>query len=93
MRLKKERIQSLSKVLAIHLMESGSIRFGKAKETLARAIEQIITNELLVEDRLEAEARKLLESYETQIEKGDVDPHRMLQMIKKQLAKEKGIVL
>lgn len=74
-------------------MESGMVRFGKSKETLFDLMEKIITNELSVEDRLEAEARKLLESYEAQIEKGDVDPHKMLLMIKKQLAREKGVIL
>ncbi len=93
MRLKKERIQSLSKMLVNDLLESGAIQFGKSKEDLAGKIERIIINELMVEDRLEAEARKLLESYESQIEKGNLDPHQMLQMIKKQLAKDKDIIL
>ena len=93
MRLKKERVQSLARVLSDHLLESGAIQYSRSKETLSGAIEQIIIQELSVEDRLEAEARLLLESYEAQIEAGNVDPHQMLQMIKKQLAKDQDIIL
>lgn len=93
MKLKKDRVRSLSRVLCRHLLDSGVIRFSKSEEILAGTIEQIITDELRVEDRLEVEARRILESYESQIQAGNMDPHQMLQMIKKQLAKDQDIIL
>ncbi len=93
MKLKKDRVRSLSRVLCRHLLDSGAIRFSKSEEMLAGTIEQIITDELRVEDRLEVEARRILESYESQIQAGNMDPHQMLQMIKKQLAKDQDIIL
>ncbi|HSG06303.1 MAG TPA: DUF507 family protein [Nitrospiria bacterium] len=93
MRLKKERITALSKAVLEHLLEAGAVRVEAGGERPDLTIERTITEELLVEDRLDAEVRKILDSYESEIAKGNVDPHQMFLMVKKQLAKERGIIL
>lgn len=60
---------------------------------LASKISQIITEDLMVEERLEAEVRQILKSHASEIQRGDADFHKMFLMIKKKLAKERGIIL
>ena len=93
MRLKKERIAALAHALADRLTERQAIRLRASKTDLVSSLEQIITDELMIEDRLDAEVRQILDTYKAQIERGQVDERKMFLMIKKQLAKERGIVL
>jgi len=93
MRLKKERITALVQTLVDQLTEQQAIRLEASKAELISSLEKIITEELLIEDRLEAEVRQILETYRVQIEKGQVDERKMFLMIKKQLAKERGVIL
>jgi hypothetical protein len=93
MRLKKERITALAQTLIDQLTEQHAIRLEASKAETISSLEQIITEELMIEDRLDAEVRKILETYRVQIERGQVDERKMFLMIKKQLAKERGIIL
>ncbi|HET6466591.1 MAG TPA: DUF507 family protein [Nitrospiria bacterium] len=93
MRLKKERITALAQTLVDQLTEQQAIRLGASKAETISSLEQIITEELMIEDRLDAEVRQILETYRVQIERGQVDERKIFLMIKKQLAKERGIIL
>lgn len=93
MRLKKERITALAETLVDRLTAQRFVRPEAPKPELASSLERIITNELMIEDRLDAEVRRILETYRVQIEKGQVDERKMFLMIKKQLAKDRGILL
>jgi hypothetical protein len=93
MRLKKERIAAVAQILVDHLTEQRAIRPEAPKAELVLSLEQIITDELMIEDRLDAEVRQMLDTYKAQIEKGQVDERKMFLMIKKQLAKERGMIL
>lgn len=52
-----------------------------------------MTEELMVEDRLNAEVRRMMQPYERQIEQGQVDYQKMFTMIKQKLVRERGIIL
>jgi hypothetical protein len=93
MRLKKERITALAQTLIDQLTEQKAIRLETSKAETISSLEQLITEELMIEDRLDAEVRQILETYRVQIEKGQVDERKMFLMIKKQLAKDRGIIL
>ena len=56
-------------------------------------IDHAILEELSVEDRLNAEVRKLLNVYEQGIERGHMDYQRMFTLVKSKLARERGIIL
>jgi len=56
-------------------------------------LDRTITDELLVEDRLNAEVRELMKRYATEIERGQVDYQKMFTMIKNKLVKERGLIL
>jgi hypothetical protein len=55
-------------------------------------MQEIFIQDLKVEDAINREAEKILAQYEAQM--GDkVDRQKMFQMIKKQLIKDKGVVI
>ena len=93
MKLSKDRIGILTRELVKRLTAGRYIVVDIPESELTRKITEIITEELMMEDRIEAEARQILKSYESDIQKGDVDSHKMFLMIKKKLAKERGIIL
>ena len=93
MRLKRDHIAIIARTLVEQLIDHKAIRLNIPKADLVASVEQVITEELSLEDRLDAEARKILEKYEGEIEKGEMDERKMFLMIKKQLAKDRGVIL
>lgn len=93
MKLSRERVGLLAKAIVEGLLREKLIASPQNKEELTRRVEAVITEELMVEDRLNAEVEKILKSYEGEIEKGNLDYRKMFQMVKSQLVKERGIVL
>jgi len=93
MRLTKERIHQIANSLAEHFFSGEVLSTTLPKDQLVTKVEQMITAELMIEDLLNDEVRELLKAYESQIEKGQVDYHKMFLMVKRQLAKERGIIL
>lgn len=93
MRLAKERITHIAKALTRRLAQGGYIEPQIPAEELTGRIDQIITEEFMIEDRLNKEVAELLKAHEKEIEKGNIDYNTMFSMIKKKLVKEKGIIL
>ena len=93
MKLSKERVASLAASLADTLTAGGMIEPVGDRKTLAGSLERVITDELSVEDRINAEAKELVRKYEAEIAKGHLNEHQVFLMIKKQLVKEKGAIL
>lgn len=93
MKLAKERIATLSKLLVETLLDEGLIASSSKKELLIGKIESVILDDLQVEDRLNAEVKEILKGYEKEIDQGNVDYQRMFQMIKKQLIKDRNLVI
>lgn len=63
------------------------------RDQLAQAVEQLITEELSVEDRVNEEVREVLKQYETEIDKGRLDYRKLFDLTKKKLVAERNIVL
>jgi hypothetical protein len=93
MKLSKERITHLAESLASHLQQQGHVELTGAKKPLIDILDRAITEELLIEDRLNAEVRGLMKQYEAEIERGGVDYQKMFTMIKTKLVKERGLIL
>ena len=75
------------------LQEEGQIELIGEREGFVAVLDQAITHELSLEDRVNAEVRQLLKAYEQQIEQGQVDYQKMFQMVKQKLVRERGIIL
>ncbi len=59
----------------------------------AQGIARVITDELLVEDKLNEEVREILSQHTSQMERSDITYSDMFKKTKRELAKKKGIVL
>ncbi|HET7438694.1 MAG TPA: DUF507 family protein [Nitrospira sp.] len=93
MRLSKERVKHMSETLAARLVHEGHVELTGQHNALVEALDHVVTEELSIEDRLNAEVRQLLKGYERQIESGQVDYQKMFTMIKQKLVRERGIIL
>lgn len=62
------------------------------KQTFLRAVE-VIKAEFERERQIELEAKGMVEQLERQNPSGSFEPHKMYLMIKKKLAKDKGLIL
>jgi hypothetical protein len=93
MRLSKERVHHIAESLATRLQQEGQVTIVGDRKAFVQEINHAILEELSVEDRLNAEVRQLLNAYEQDIERGQVDYQRMFTMVKTKLARERGIIL
>ena len=93
MKLSKERVDHLAETLLARLQEEEFVKVEANHKSVAEALSRAITEELLVEDRINDEVRELMKAYETEIEKGRVDYQKMFSMIKKKLIQDRGLIL
>ncbi len=93
MRLNKEMIKLVSNKLARSLLEEELIIFTEESSKLEEFLNNIITEDLRVEDRLNEEVKNIMASYATEIDRGNVDYREIFTMIKKKLIRERDLVL
>tara|TARA_B100000686_G_C16191384_1_gene666004 strand:- start:206 stop:487 length:282 start_codon:yes stop_codon:yes gene_type:complete len=93
MRLTEKNIDRISKKISDHLLDNDFIIWEGGKEKLAIIIGSIITEDLMVEDRLNEEVKMLLESKTKEYERSMMDYGRVFQMVKSKLVRERGLIL
>ncbi|MBI5184013.1 MAG: DUF507 family protein [Nitrospinae bacterium] len=93
MRLKKEMIQYISQSITTSMIKKGYVHPIVDEKDIYTAITHVITEDLMVEDRLDEEVKEILERYRDDIDKRNVDYRNMFQMIKKKLIEERGLIL
>lgn len=93
MRLKENEIEYTAwRVLKI-LKDRDEIIFLDSEEPVLQLLIDTLTGELKMEDDLNREVEEKLEKYQSEIQRDSVDGRRMFQLVKKQLAKERKIIL
>jgi hypothetical protein len=92
-KLPKGRVSRLAGMLTTRLQEEGYLELTGEGGAVVAALDRAITDELMVEDRLNAEVRELMKAYEAEIEKGHVDYQKMFTMIKNKLVKDRNLIL
>lgn len=94
MRLKDDQIVRLAEKILNDLTTSQLITLKQERGALLAAMREAILADIRVEQTLERDAENLLEQTLKSVGGGrDIDRHKMLQMIKVKLAKERKIVL
>jgi hypothetical protein len=93
MRIHKGLVPVLSREILEDLLKRGQIELKVSKEKIEKLLEELILDELMVEDRLNAEVRELLKQYDSEIEQGRLDYRRLFEMTKKKLVRERNIIL
>ena len=93
MRLSKEMITIVSNKLVRSLLKEELIIFTEDSSKLEECLNNIITDDLKVEDRLNEEVKNIMASYATEIDRGNVDYREIFTMIKKKLIRKRDLVL
>lgn len=93
MRLKKEHIDRISSLILKNLQSKKLITPRVPEPKILAKIVETITADMHAEDKLDNDARKMMDTYRQQILSGSLDERKVFQMIKKQLAKERKMIL
>jgi hypothetical protein len=92
MRLTAEEIQYVSRKIVKTLVGEGKLEVD-SEPRIVDGIARVITEELQIEDRLNEEVREVLIQHASEMERSNVTYTEMFKMLKKKMAREKGIVL
>ncbi len=92
MRLSPDEIQFISRKIVKTLVGAGRLEVDDESRAVD-GIARVITDELMIEDRLNEEAREVLAQHMTQMERSDITYSEMFKKVKRELAKQKGIIL
>ena len=86
-------IEKISKKMVKARIAGEHIIWEDRPEKLETIINQLITDDLMVEDRLNDEVKTLLESRTKDYEREMMDYGRVFQMVKQKLVRERGLIL
>jgi hypothetical protein len=92
MRLTPDEVQFISRKIVKTLTSEGKLEVDDAAQ-VTTGIAKVITDELAVEDRLNEEVREVLVQHSSEMERSNVTYTEMFKMLKKKMAREKGIIL
>jgi hypothetical protein len=92
MRLTSDEIEYISRKIVKTLVGEGKLEVDSESRVVA-AIGKVITEELMVEDRLNEEVRETLIQHSSEMERSNVTYTEMFKMLKRKMAREKGIIL
>lgn len=93
MKLSPSRVERLTAQIVDLLAEQDDIRLQADDAKLLHGVREIITDELLVEERLEADVRNLLDNYRNDIAAGRLDYNELYRKTKARLLRERNIIL
>jgi hypothetical protein len=93
MRLPKEMIKHIADAIAANLESKGLVEYEQPKDAIAAKIAEVITADMVAEDKLNEDVKKLLSAHEAEIARGQMDYRKVFELTKQKLAKERGIVL
>lgn len=93
MRLSKAKIEDLSERLVDCFAEIEGVMFQGNDAQIRMAAETIISDELMVEEHLNAEVHKMLQSYKYEITMERMNYDELFKKIKNKLIAERKIVL
>ncbi len=93
MRIPKGWVSVLAKEIIEELLKKELIELKLPEDKVVKLLEELMLDEFMVEDRLNEEVREILKQYDTEIEKGRLDYHRLFELTKRKLVKERNIIL
>jgi hypothetical protein len=92
MRLQSDEIEYIARKIVKTLVAEERLAVDDEAATV-QGIAKVISDELMVEDRLNEEVREILSQHTGQMERSDITYSDMFKKTKRELAKKKGIVL
>lgn len=92
MRLTNNQIDLLSYEIVKFLVKKGLIEVDNV-DRLTEKVVHVITEELMVEDRLNQEVREILSKHADDLRRNEIEYYEMFKMIKAKLVKDRNIIL
>lgn len=93
MRIQKELLDRIAKKIVTALIDGDYLIWEDRPEMLEAIVNDVITEDLMIEDQLNDEVRLLIESRTKEYERDMMDYGRVFQMVKTKLARERGLIL
>ena len=93
MKLSPDKIEHLSAMILDELAEIDGVLFQGNDSQLRLAIAEIMTDELMIEERLDAEVHKMLHAYKYEITMGRMNYDDLFRKLRSRLLSERKIVL
>jgi len=87
------KYHTIARQLGERLIREGIVYFTQRHDLLFAKIESYLTAAFEIETAVNNEAKQLLEKYERDMDKSQVDSHKMFLMIKKKLVRERNLIL
>jgi hypothetical protein len=92
-RIPKGWIPILAGEILKALRENDLVEFSTDEAKVKQALVDAITEELLLEDRVNQEVREILKQYESQISQGGADYRKLFDLTKQKLVRERDLIL
>ena len=92
MRLQPDEIEYLARKIVKTLVGAQQLAVDNEQRVVSDLV-AVLTEELMIEDRLNEEVREELMRHASEMERSNVTYTEMFKMLKRKMAKEKGIVL
>ena len=92
MQLPREYVAYMAKQLLKRLSAEGLIQFEQP-EYVTEVITQVMLDEIAVEDRINDEVRKILEHHQGEMKQVGASYEEMFKKVKRQLVRERKVVL
>jgi uncharacterized protein len=92
MRLASDEIEYIARKIVKTLVGDGSLQVDDQAQVVDGII-QVMTAELSIEDKLNEEVREVLSQHMAHMERSDIAYSDMFKKVKRELAKQKGIIL
>ena len=93
MKLSPDKVEQLSAALVDEFAEIDGVMFQSDDAQLRLAAQQIMTDELMVEELLDAEIHKLLQAYKYEITMGRMNYDELFKKTKQKMVRERKLVL
>jgi len=93
MRLGDDRIQHISGQIADQLTREKMIEFDGLRTSLVTAIARVITNDLKIEDEINAEVERMIESMRRKIPRGSAEWTSIFFQKKEELARRRNYII
>ena len=92
MRLTSHEIEYIARKIVKTLVGQGRLEVD-SEPRVVESIARVVTEEMQVEDRLNEEVRETLLQHASEMERSNVTYTEMFKMLKRKMAREKGIIL
>lgn len=93
MKLSRPKVEQLSESLIDVLAEIDGVMFQGTDGQLIQGVHEIVTDELMIEERLDAEVHKMLQEYKSEITMKRLSYDDLFKKTKHRLINERKLVL